>query len=124
MSTWQNLPSLSHMYGDKRKRLNSEKRNCTVQNLFGRTLACYVLLQLIIFLIALSFAIYVHITGPVMLQSAAATFAHGQPHIMSYVITLTATVMSFLNTLLLSLVLQVALKARMGRPMSLQVFRG
>jgi hypothetical protein len=98
MLGWQNNLALSRTGRGKWKRLNSEKRNCTIQNLFNTKLACYVILQLIIYLLALWFAIRVHSRG-LLLPSAAAQIAMDMPRITSYVVTLIATVISFLNTL-------------------------
>jgi hypothetical protein len=99
MFGWQNNLALSRTGRGEWKRLNSEKRNYTVQNLFNTKLACYVVLQLIIYFLALLFAICVHTRGQLPLPSAAAQFAMHMPHTTSYVITLIATVISFLNTL-------------------------
>ncbi|KAG1718869.1 uncharacterized protein EDB91DRAFT_1352163 [Suillus paluster] len=99
-------------------------RHCAVQNFFNGKLACCVFLQVVIFTVALWFAIHVHIRGHVNLPSRAARAVIDNPRITSYVVTLVATGISFLNTLLLGLVLQVALRARMSDTLSLQALRG
>ncbi|KAG1750343.1 uncharacterized protein EDB91DRAFT_1344052 [Suillus paluster] len=99
-------------------------RHCAVQNIFNGRLACCVFLQVVIFTFALWFAIHVHIRGHVNLPSRAARAVIDNPRITSYVVTLVATGISFLNTLLLGLVLQVALRARMSDTLSLQALRG
>jgi hypothetical protein len=98
MFGWQNNLALSQTGRGEWKRLDSEKRNHTVQNLFNTKLVCYVVLQLIIYFLALWFAIRVHYEGQ-LLPSAAAQIAMDMPRTTSYVITLIATVISFLNTL-------------------------
>ncbi|KAG0703668.1 hypothetical protein DFH29DRAFT_432027 [Suillus ampliporus] len=120
MSAWQNPLSLSRLH----RGALMIKRHCAVQNLFNTKLACCVFLQAAVFTVALWFAIHVHARGQINLPSSAARAAIDNPRVTSYIITLIATVISFLNTLLLGLVLQVALTARMNRPLSLQTLRG
>jgi hypothetical protein len=99
MFGWQNNLALSRTGRGEWKRLNSERRKYyTVQNLFNTKLACYVVLQLTIYFLALGFAIRVQIEGQ-LLPSVLAQIAMDMPHTTSYVITLIATVISFLNTL-------------------------
>ncbi|KAG1742729.1 uncharacterized protein EDB91DRAFT_1247537 [Suillus paluster] len=136
MAAWQNPFSFSRTRRGAWRRLDSEKhfdsekcpdskgRYCAIRNLCDGLLACHVFIQVAIFIIALWFAIYVRTRGPISLPSGVAEAAINNPRIAYYVVTLVATVMSFLNTALLSRVLQKALIARMSRPLSLQTLRG
>lgn len=125
MPALQNPISFSRTHRGAWKRLDSpENRYWAIQNLCDGKLICYVTLQVAIFAAALCFAIYVHTTGRFYLPSGAAQAAMENPRITSYVVTLIATVFSFLNTLLLGRVLQIALTARMSQPMSLLTLRG
>ncbi|KAG2351018.1 hypothetical protein BDR05DRAFT_994343 [Suillus weaverae] len=125
MHALQNPFSIFRPHRGAWKRLDSsENRYCAIQNLCDGMLACYVILQAAIFAAALWFAIYVHTRGHIYLPSGAAQAAMDYPRITSYVVTLIATIISFLNTILLGRVLQIALAARMSQPMSLQALRG
>ncbi|KAG1717815.1 hypothetical protein EDB19DRAFT_1119983 [Suillus lakei] len=125
MSALQNPFSLYRPHRGAWKRLDSSgNRYCAVQNLFHNMLACYVILQVAIFAVALCFVTRVHTRGRIYLPSGAAQAAMDYPRITSYVVTLIATIISFLNTILLGRVLQIALIARMSQPLSLQTLRG
>ncbi|KAG0703674.1 hypothetical protein DFH29DRAFT_432509 [Suillus ampliporus] len=124
MPVWQNPFSLSRTHRGAWRRLDSEERYRAIQNLGNGQLACCVFLQVAIFTVALWFAIHVHTRGQISLPSSVADAAMDNPRIMSYMVTLIATVISFLNTVLLGRVLQIALTARMTQPLSLQTLRG
>ncbi|KAG1742728.1 uncharacterized protein EDB91DRAFT_294819 [Suillus paluster] len=124
MSAWQN-PHMHRGEWRREKPLDFGNHHFAILNLFRNgTLAFYVFLQLAIFAAASWFAILVRTRGPITLPSGVADVAMKYPRITSYGVTLIATVISFLNMVLLSSVLQIALTARMTQPLSLQALRG